>query len=52
MPIGTLSSSQKVTLRLRFRDGARTLRHEEVDPDVNAVALALTREAGAEFRTA
>jgi len=42
---------KSVTLRLRFRDPARTLRHEEVDPQVEAVVAAARRELGAEVRS-
>ena len=41
---------KSVSFRLRFRDAQRTLRHEEVDPQVAAVVQALEREAGAELR--
>ncbi len=42
---------KSVTLRLRFRDPARTLRHEEVDPQVEAI-VGLARESlGAQLRT-
>ena len=43
---------KSLTLRMTFRDAARTLRHEEVDPEVALVSAALTSELGAEFRTA
>ena len=42
---------KSVTARLRFRDSARTLRHEEVDPQVASVTEKLKKEAGAEVRT-
>ncbi len=42
---------KSLTLRLRFRDGSRTLRHEEVDPQVEAFVQAATRELGARVRT-
>lgn len=46
-----LEKGQKsVTFRLRFRDPARTLRHEEVDPQVEGVVKALESEVGAELR--
>ncbi|MEZ6244026.1 MAG: hypothetical protein R3B57_13400 [Phycisphaerales bacterium] len=41
---------KSVTLRLRFRDPSRTLRHEEVDPQVEAVVASAKRELGAEVR--
>jgi len=46
-----LETGQKsVTFRLRFRDPARTLRHEEVDPQVEGVVRALESAVGAELR--
>ncbi len=42
---------KSLTLRLRFRDPGRTLRHEEVDPQVEALVAAATRELGAEVRS-
>lgn len=41
---------KSVTMRLRFRDDARTLRHEEVDPQVAAVVESLGRAVGASLR--
>ncbi|MBX3353021.1 MAG: phenylalanine--tRNA ligase subunit beta [Phycisphaeraceae bacterium] len=41
---------KSVTFRLRFRDPARTLRHEEVDPQVAQLVEALKRNLGAELR--
>ncbi len=41
---------KSVTLRLRFRDGDRTLRHEEVDPQVETVVLQAKNSLGAEVR--
>jgi phenylalanyl-tRNA synthetase beta chain len=41
---------KSVSLRLRFRDPERTLRHEEVDPQVNAVIEALKQSVGAALR--
>ncbi|HPO93851.1 MAG TPA: phenylalanine--tRNA ligase subunit beta [Phycisphaerales bacterium] len=41
---------KSVTLRMRFRDPARTLRHEEVDGSVNAVVDAAKAQLGAELR--
>ena len=54
--IGTYRGKQigqgkkSLTLRLVFRDPARTLRHEEVDPEVGVVMQRLKAELGAEFR--
>lgn len=39
-----------LTLRLRFRDPARTLRAEEIEPQVAALVERLKREVGAEMR--
>jgi len=41
---------KSVTLRLLFRDPERTLRHEEVDPQMNALIEHATHELGAEVR--
>jgi phenylalanyl-tRNA synthetase beta chain len=41
---------KSVTLRLVFRDPQRTLRHEEVDPQVATVLSRLTEDLGAELR--
>lgn len=41
---------KSVTLRLRFRDGDRTLRHEEVDPQVETVVTQAKNVLGAEVR--
>ena len=41
---------KSVTMRLRFRAEDRTLRHQEVDPQVDAIAEALTRDTGGELR--
>ncbi|MBX3385694.1 MAG: phenylalanine--tRNA ligase subunit beta [Phycisphaeraceae bacterium] len=41
---------KSVTLRLRFRDPARTLRHEEVDGPVQRLVDLAKRELGAELR--
>ncbi len=46
------AGKKSVTLRLRFRDAARTLRHEEVDPQVEAVVGLARVRLGAELRTA
>ncbi|MCC6680373.1 MAG: phenylalanine--tRNA ligase subunit beta [Phycisphaeraceae bacterium] len=42
---------KSVSLRLRFRDPRKTLKHEEVDPQVAAVVDALKQKLGAELRT-
>lgn len=47
----TGAGRKSVTLRLRFRDPARTLRHEEVDPQVEAVVGVAREQLGAELRT-
>ncbi len=41
---------KSVTLRVRFRDETRTMRHEEVDPQMNRVAERAKAELGAEIR--
>jgi len=41
---------KSLTLRLRFRNPQRTLRHEEVDPQVEAVVNALRQSVGGELR--
>ncbi len=41
---------KSVTLRMRFRDPGRTLRHEEVDPQVEAVTAKLKGALNAELR--
>lgn len=41
---------KSVSLRMRFRDPATTLRHEQVDPQVAAVLASLTDAVGAELR--
>ena len=54
--IGTYRGKQvgqgkkSVTLRMQFRDPATTLRHEQVDPQVETVVKALGKEIGAELR--
>ncbi len=54
--VGTFRGKQlgvgkkSVTFRLRFRDDQRTLRHEEVDPQVDAVVRRMTKDLGAELR--
>jgi len=42
---------KSVTLRLYFRDEHRTLRREEVDPQIESLVGLLKREVGAEVRT-
>lgn len=42
---------KSVTLRLHFRDDERTLRHEEVDPQVDLCAQHAKSSLGAEIRT-
>lgn len=41
---------KSVTLRMQFRDPATTLRHEQVDPQVETVVKALGEKVGAELR--
>ncbi len=41
---------KSLTLRMRFRDDSRTLRHEEVDPQVASVVAALEKGVGASIR--
>ena len=41
---------KSVTLRMQFRDPDTTLRHEQVDPQVDAVVKALGEKVGAELR--
>lgn len=41
---------KSVSFRMRFRDPSRTLRHEEVDPQVGTVVAALKERVGAELR--
>ncbi len=41
---------KSVTVRLEFRDDERTLRREEVDPQIQRLADAASRELGAEIR--
>ena len=43
---------KSVTMRMRFRDPARTLTHEEVSPQVEALVGAAKKELGAEVRVA
>jgi phenylalanyl-tRNA synthetase beta chain len=42
---------KSVTVRLHFRDDDRTLRHEEVDPQIDSFANAAKNSLGAEIRT-
>ena len=44
------AGKKSLTMRLRFRDPARTLRHEEVDPEVASVVEGVKRQLGAEIR--
>ena len=41
---------KSLTFRMRFRADDRTLRHEEVDPQVTAVRKALQEQLGGEVR--
>lgn len=45
------AGKKSVTIRLRFGDPTRTLRHEEVDPQVGEFIRACTERLGAELRT-
>ncbi|HZW10330.1 MAG TPA: phenylalanine--tRNA ligase subunit beta [Phycisphaerales bacterium] len=55
--VGTYRGAQtgpgkkSVTMRLRFRAPDRTLRHEEVDPQVESLVSAARTELGAELRS-
>lgn len=44
------AGSKSVTLRLAFGDPGRTLRHDEVDPQVGRVAVAASERLGAKIR--
>ncbi len=44
------AGKKSVTLRLRFRDAAKTLRHEEVDPEMRQIMDAATAGLGATVR--
>lgn len=44
------SGKKSVTLRLRFRDANRTLRHEEVDPQIESVVQQAKERFGAGLR--
>lgn len=46
------TDKKSVTVRLHFRDDERTLRHEEVDPQVDLLAQRAQSDLGAEIRTA
>ncbi len=54
--VGTFRGKQigpgkkSVTMRMRFRDAQRTLRHEEVDPQVESVVLQMQKRFGAALR--
>ncbi len=45
------AGKKSVTLRVRFRDGERTLRHEEVDPQMDHLALRAKEALQAEIRS-
>jgi phenylalanyl-tRNA synthetase beta chain len=45
------AGKKSVTMRLRFRDPSRTLRHEEVDPQMATIVGSLEREIGAGVRS-
>ena len=45
------TDKKSVTLRLSFRDDARTLTHEEVDPQIKQISDELMRRTGAEIRS-
>jgi len=45
-----LAGRKSVTMRLRFRDPARTLRHEEIEGPVAQIVEALRRDLGGELR--
>lgn len=42
--------NKSITFRMRFRDPARTLTHEEVSPQVQTIVAAAGKELGAEVR--
>lgn len=46
------AGKKSLTLRLRFRDPARTLRHEEVDGEIGTIVANLNSRCGAGWRTA
>ncbi len=43
--------SKSVSFRMVFRDPEKTLRHEEVDPQVEAVVASLRKAVNAELRS-
>jgi phenylalanyl-tRNA synthetase beta chain len=45
------AGKKSLTLRLRFRDAGKTLRHEEVDTEVNTLVGLLNTRCGASWRT-
>jgi phenylalanyl-tRNA synthetase beta chain len=45
------AGKKSVTMSLGFRDPERTLRHEEVDPQIDAAVTALKSAVGAEIRS-
>ena len=45
------TGKKSITIRLRFRDDERTLRHEEVDGQMEDVVSVLTTSCGAEIRS-
>ncbi|QOI99119.1 MAG: phenylalanine--tRNA ligase subunit beta [Phycisphaeraceae bacterium] len=45
------AGKKSVTMRLRFRDPAKTLRHEEVDGEIEAIVSSLNARCGAAWRT-
>ncbi|XVJ60627.1 MAG: phenylalanine--tRNA ligase subunit beta [Tepidisphaera sp.] len=45
------AGKKSLTLRLRFRDAGKTLRHEEVDTEVNTLVGLLNTQCGASWRT-
>ncbi|MEK6703499.1 MAG: phenylalanine--tRNA ligase subunit beta [Planctomycetota bacterium] len=45
------AGKKSLTLRLRFRDPARTLRHEEVDGEIATIVASLNSKCGAGWRT-
>jgi phenylalanyl-tRNA synthetase beta chain len=44
------TGNKSVTLRLRFRDPTRTLRHEEVDPEIRTISDVVVAKLGASIR--
>lgn len=45
------AGKKSVTLRMRFRDGQRTLKHEEVSPQVEGIIAEAAKALGATVRT-